>query len=322
MISLSRLSGYFKPLSLMSPRALRVAGVIALLILLVWFVDIGEAITQFRQTDWRWLIPGFIVIQVQVVLSAMRWKLTLNRLGQAITGKRAIAEYYLATVVNLSLPGGITGDAARVYRNRRPEALSVSVHGVMIERLAGQVALLLVSIAGWLTWPLLMRGSLPVFGLRILLSTLLIILIIALTLWLVIRFAPDKITKSVIEFGPALHAAWFSDRQWIMQGVLSICIVLTYLLAFLFSSYAVQAPLTISATITIVPLVLMSMLIPLSIGGWGIREAAAAVLWPLVGLSSEAGIATSVVYALISLFACLPGLLLVLAGRHFRSPKN
>lgn len=316
MVSLERLSRYLTPLIPAKPQALRFAGVAALLIMLFWFIDVGEAIAQLKQTDWRWLIPAFIVIQLQIVLSAIRWKVTLGRLGQSITAKRAIGEYFLATVVNLSLPGGVGGDAARAYRNRQPEALSVSVHGVLIERLAGQVALLLVSISGWLLWPLLMQGSLPAFALRTFVGTLLLVLLISVSLWVVVRYAPDKITRSVVDFGPALHAAWISDRQWIVQGVLSLGIVCTYLLVFLFSSYAVQAPLTVFATITIVPLVLLSMLIPLSIGGWGIREAAAAVLWPFVGLSSEAGIATSVVYALVSLFACLPGTLLIVSGKR------
>lgn len=278
---------------------------------MAWFIDVGKAVALLKQTDWRWLIPAFVVVQVQVVLSALRWQITANRLGQSLTIGRAIAEYYLATVANLSLPGGVTGDAARVYRNRQPLALSVSVHSVLIERLAGQIALLVVSIVGWLLWPVLMQGGVPEFGLRILGTAVASLVLIALFIGLIIRFAPDWITRSVVDFGPALYTTWCSDRQWIVQSVLSLAIVMTYLLVFLFSSYAVQVPLSFSAMITIVPLVLLSMVIPLSIGGWGIREAAAAIVWPLAGLSSEAGIATSVVYALISLFACLPGLLLL-----------
>jgi len=281
-------------------------------LLVAWFVDISAAISQLKQTDWRWLVPACLLVQVQVVLSALRWKITANRLGQSLNTGRAISEYYLATVANLSLPGGITGDAARVYRNRQPQELSVSVHSVMIERLTGQIALLLVSIVGWLLWPVLMHGGVPEFGLRVLVITFALMLLIILSIVLIIRFAPDWITRTVVDFGPALHIVLLADRQWIVQSVLSLSVVISYMLVFLFSSYAVQVPLTLPAVLTIVPLVLLSMAIPLSIGGWGIREAAAAVLWPLAGMSSEAGIATSIVYALVSLFACLPGLLLLL----------
>ncbi|MFK7857401.1 MAG: YbhN family protein [Granulosicoccus sp.] len=307
-----RVSRYVSSLSPAIIKYLRAFAAAIVLLLVAWFIDVGEAVDQLKQTDWRWLIPAFVLVQVQVVLSALRWKITAERLGQSLATGRAISEYYLATVANLSLPGGLTGDAARVYRNRQPLALSVSVHSVIIERLAGQIALLAVSIGGWLLWPVLMQGGMPEFGLRVLSITLAIVVLIALSILLILRFAPDWITRFVVDFGPSLYSAWWSDRQWIVQSVLSLAIVLTYMFVFLFSSYAVQVPLSLPAMLTIVPLVLLSMLIPLSIGGWGIREAAAAILWPLAGLSSEAGIATSVVYALISLFACLPGLLLLM----------
>ena len=294
-------------------RLSRVFATVAILLLLAWFVDVDEALSLLRQSDWRWLIPVVLVIQFQVVLSAIRWKITAGRLGQSLTLRRAVSEYYLATVANMSLPGGIIGDAARVYRNREPGSLSVSVHGVVLERVAGQIALLLIVIIGWLCWPLLMQGSVPAFGIQVLGTTALLLILAGIGCYLLVKFAPDRITRTVLDFGPALYAAWWSDRQWLVQGILSIVIVSSYLLVFLLCSYAVQVPLPFSAVVTIVPLVLLSMLIPLSVGGWGIREAAAAVLWPVAGLSAEAGIATSIVYALLSLAGSLPGLLLWLA---------
>ncbi|MFK7993815.1 MAG: lysylphosphatidylglycerol synthase transmembrane domain-containing protein [Granulosicoccus sp.] len=309
MASRNPLFRFFDALSPTVVRILRIFAAAGLLFLVAWFVDITEAVNQLKQTDWRWLVPACILVQFQVVLSAVRWKITANRLGQPLTARRAISEYYLATFANLSLPGGITGDAARVYRNRQPRALDISVHSVMIERLAGQIALLVVSIVGWMAWPVIMQGGVPEFGGRVLGVALVLILLVVLSIILIIRFAPDWMTRFVVNFGPALYCAWLADRQWIVQSVLSLAIVLTYVLVFLLSSYAVQVPLPLTAMVTIVPLVLLSMVIPLSIGGWGIREASAAVLWPLAGLSSEAGIATSVVYALVSLIACLPGLL-------------
>ena len=275
----------------------------------------GEAISQLQRTDWRWLLPAFAVVQLQIVLSAVRWKITAHRLGQDLTFRRAISEYYLATFANLSLPGGVSGDAARVYRNRQTPTLSVAVHGVMLERLAGQVALLVTCLVGFVLWPVLMHGGAPAFGSKVLLSTVAMIGLVAALAALLIRWAPERITRAVRNFGPAMRVAWWSDKQWIVQGVLSLAVLATYLLVFLFSSYAVQAPLPVAALLTIVPLVLLSMMIPLSIGGWGIREAAAAVLWPFAALSAESGIATSVVYALVSMLGCLPGLALLFSLR-------
>ena len=315
MMTYHRVLNYFKTLSPRTVKALQGASAVILLIAVAWFVDVGNAVTLLRQTDWRWLIPAVLMVQLQIVLSAWRWQITAARLCQVFPLRRAVSEYYLATVANLSLPGGVAGDAARVYRNRQSGVLSVAVHSVVLERLAGQLALFVVSVVGWLMWPLLMQTSVPEFGIRVLAITFGLIVLIGVGILISIKFAPNWIAKAILNFGPAFRSAWWSDRQWLVQGVLSLSIVLTYALVFLFSSYAISAPLPLPAVVSIVPLVLLSMLIPISVGGWGIREAAAAVLWPLAGLSSEAGVATSIIYALISLVACVPGLLLLFKSR-------
>lgn len=282
-----------------------------LVALALWLLDPQMALAQLSKTDWRWLLPALLIVQVQVALSALRWKLTANRLGQALGMRRAIAEYYLATVGNLSLPGGVTGDAARVYRNNHPQALGVAVHGVLLERLSGQLALLVVSVFGWLLWPWLMQAHVPGLGMRVLSVAFALLVLLTVLCIMVERFAPKRVGDKIRELGLATRRAWLADRQWIVQSVLSLGVVFTYMLVFLLSSYAVGAPLPLPAVVSIVPLVLLSMVIPLSVGGWGIREAAAAILWPFVGLSAESGVITSVVYALVSLLGCLPGLILL-----------
>ncbi|MAM09080.1 MAG: hypothetical protein CML23_01180 [Rhizobiaceae bacterium] len=65
----------------------------------------------------------------------------------------------------------------------------------------------------------------------------------------------------------------------------------------------------------------MTMLIPAGAGGWGTREAAAAALWPLFGLTSAEGLSASLLYGLISLFGVAPQGLVLLAVtlRHRRA---
>ena len=61
-------------------------------------------------------------------------------------------------------------------------------------------------------------------------------------------------------------------------------------------------------------LVLLAMTIPLSIGGWGPREGAAAWLFTMAGLSAAQGVSTSVVYGVLSLVASLPGAVVLLVA--------
>ena len=53
--------------------------------------------------------------------------------------------------------------------------------------------------------------------------------------------------------------------------------------------------------------VLVTMLFPVTIAGWGIREGAAAMLWGAVGFTVVDGVAISVGYGFLALFSSLPG---------------
>ena len=253
------------------------------------------------------MLACFVIVQIQVVLSAVRWQVTAVRLGQSLSVPRAVREYYLATLGNLSLPGGITGDAARVYRNRQAGGVGVSAQSVLIERLAGQLALLAVTFSGWLLWPVLMGGAAPALGGKLVLTAVLLIAVALVVVRLIMRFASSRVAGFLCTLGPALQYVWWADRQWLVQGLLSLCVVATYLAVFAACALALQQPLPFVGVMTIVPLVLLSMIIPISIGGWGVREAVAASLWPLLGLSPEAGVASSVLYGLASMVATVPG---------------
>ena len=67
--------------------------------------------------------------------------------------------------------------------------------------------------------------------------------------------------------------------------------------------------------------VLMSMLIPVSIAGWGVREATAAGLWIVVGLTAEDGVAISAAYGLLVLLSSLPGALFLLTAGRDRTER-
>ncbi|MFK7890675.1 MAG: lysylphosphatidylglycerol synthase transmembrane domain-containing protein [Granulosicoccus sp.] len=295
---------------------------IAVLCLLFAFVDVKQSFTLLWEVQPLWTIAAILMVQVQIILSAQRWRLTAKRLGLQIGILRSICEYYLGTLANMVLPGGVVGDASRIYRNRQPDGLAVSAHAVVLERTAGQIALFFITLAGCVLWPVFMRSSFPQFGLWLLIVTLSLLALVGLCIYLLVRFAPKALSRFLVDFGPSIQIAWLADRQWIRQAVLSIGIVFTYLLIFFFSALAVGEPLSVVATLTVVPLVLLSMVVPVSVGGWGIREAAAASLWPIVGLSSEAGVATSIVYALVTIIGCLPCIGCLLVRRICSSIKQ
>ena len=290
-------------------RYLRWSLVILIVFLIVWLVDIQQTWKILKGTDLRWLAIAFVVVQIQVLLSAIRWWITANRLGQRLGLQRAISEYYLATLANLSLPGCVGGDAALVYRNRVGGSWRSSMMSVTIERMSGQLVLFVATLMGWLLWPLVFEQAAPKHLPQVLGIFFLLCVMVAVIVALFGRFSLS-VKRFIEELSPALKSVWLDELQWLLQSVLSLAIVASYVAVFAICALALSEPLPVAALFTIVPVVLLSMVIPLSVGGWGIRELAAASLWPVVGLTTEAGIASSIAYGLISMVSVIPGALL------------
>ena len=88
--------------------------------------------------------------------------------------------------------------------------------------------------------------------------------------------------------------------------------MVSYVLVFLVSARAVGIETPLGTLVPLIPPVLMTMLIPVSVAGWGVREAAAAALWAGAGLTPEDGAAVSVAYGLLVLVSSAPGLLVLM----------
>lgn len=289
----------------------RASILVGLVLLLVWQVDLGAALRVLQGIDAGTVIIALLGMQLHVLLSAARWRLTAAALGQRLSWPVAIGEYHVAGWLNQVLPGGVSGDVLRVVRNRQPgrdaARWHTPAHAVMLERLAGQLAFAVVAVAGLLCWLATARAGVPSAGLRLAAFVVLGITALAGATALLAHHGSSRLPRFLADFGPALRAAWFGRGLWLVQGALSLAIVACYLAVFALASRAVGAPLDPVSAALILPLALLTMLVPVSVAGWVVREAAAAALWPLAGYSSADGVAASVVYGLVTLVGAAPG---------------
>jgi hypothetical protein len=109
--------------------------------------------------------------------------------------------------------------------------------------------------------------------------------------------------------GHDLHRSLFSSSVWPRQLGGSLLVVISYALVFVCAARAIGVTLPAATLLALVPPVLLAMLVPLSVAGWGIREGTAALVRGLVGLPPAQGVAVSMAYGLLVLLASLPGLL-------------
>jgi uncharacterized membrane protein YbhN (UPF0104 family) len=287
------------------------AGIFAIL----WFAADGrEAMRLLAHANPVWIAAAILALTVQTVLSALRWRLTASRLGIAVSGRRAISEYYLSQVINQSLPGGMVGDAARAVRSRAQAGLAKAGQAVVLERLMGQVVMFLVLACAFaVTW--LAPGGLVWPAAIALPLALTIAAGFALPpLLLSAKRLPGALGRWAAILHGIIHTGILQPGTLGRQVLLSIGTAACNLAAFAFCAKAVGATLPVGSVLAIVPLVLFTMLIPISFSGWGLREGAAAALFPLAGATAAQGFATSVAFGLVFIVAVLPGLVPLLLG--------
>lgn len=295
---------------------------LALLGLVAWHLDtqaLAQRLAQMVQSPGAlWVILASLAAGlVQVAVSAWRWRYTLGRLGVPMAWRSAMAEYYLATFLNQVLPGGVMGDAHRAWRSVLSTGQRVSAaHAVVIERFSGQLALAAV-VAPAMVWLWLGRGeprleggtaSSQGFGP----GALSVVLLLALGLfWLLGRsgFCQGWLSRFR---GDVVQALW----RWpaiALQGISSLAVVASYLSVFVMLAWQAGFVADFGAGVlwaALGSLLLLSMVLPVTVAGWGVREGAAAVLWPWAGLPAEQGVAVSLSYGVMVLLASLPGLLM------------
>lgn len=297
-------------------RLLQLLLAIALLVLLWRLVEGEQALRLLGSADPIWLVASLGVISLQGILSALRWRLTAGQLGLKLSRGKALREYYLAQIVNQALPGGILGDAGRALRSRAPAGLLVSSQAVLLERIAGQVALFVLMGAALLVtslmpngvdWPRWLLLSLALLALTLIAFTAMLLLIARKDSGRTARFLRGLGSSSRLAFLPA-EVLW---RQILLSLGTAVCNVA----GFVFAAWAIGFQLSFLVALTIVPMILLAMLLPLTISGWGLREGVAVALFPLVGATATQGLVTSVAFGLICLSAALPGLLFTRSGQ-------
>lgn len=296
----------------MTMKLLRIAVALTLLVLLWQTVDGPAAMDLLLHADPVWLLAAVLALTAQTFLSALRWVLTAGALGQVIPKAHAVREYYLSQIVNQSLPGGVLGDAGRALRARHVGGLKRAGQAVIFERLAGQLALLVVTVTTiGLVWLLPGGIVLPGWVPQGVGAALAGLVVLACVAWGVSRSgitAGRHLREWIQDFAKAVLAPSVLPRQ----VLLSLGTTALNLLAFALCARATGTALPLTSIMIVVPLILFTMLVPISVSGWGLREGAASALFPAIGATATEGFAASFAFGLVFMVSVLPALPFVL----------
>ena len=141
----------------------RFVGPAAVLAVLVWRLGTGAFVDGIRTVNGGALAAAAGLLALTTVCSAWRWKIVARGLGVELSLPAAVAAYYRAVFLNLTLPGGVVGDVHRgVSHGREVSDVGRALRAVAWERVAGQLVQALLTVVVLLALPSPVRSSMPV----------------------------------------------------------------------------------------------------------------------------------------------------------------
>jgi uncharacterized membrane protein YbhN (UPF0104 family) len=303
------------------PSVLRlVAGVTVL-----WFLgrELGAAPFEdgLRAVTWQGIVAAATLTALTTVCSAWRWQVVARALGADIGLPRATGAYYRSLFLNSVLPGGILGDVHRaVTQGRRSGDVAQGVRAVGWERLYGQVIQAVVTAVVLLTLPSPVRPALPyvLAGIAVVAGCAVLVVSVAARLG---RSRPARAAQAI---AADLRRGLLVGGVWPQLTLASVLVVAGHTATFVIAARIAGSTAPLGELIALLMVIQIAAGIPLSIGGWGPREGAAAWAFAVAGLGAANGVTVSTLYAVLMLAAVTPGagLLLTDAVRRRRGREH
>ena len=276
-----------------------------------------------------WLLLVALVLYLgAITLGCLKWKMLLAPLGIDTPFSSLLAFTFVGLFFGNVLPSNLGGDVVRAYDlaagTRRPEDAAISV---LVDRLMGLVAFFAAAVIMAVVTLLLLGGSLELeqivlwvllgfgvllFGLALLFSRRLTTrgaFLFELPILNAFRPAALRIFRALQvyrnSYGTLVRALSVSFGVMLVSSVVQLTI-----------SRALGLDIPVLYFFLFNPLIAFVLVVPISVNGIGLKEAAFVFFFGLVGVSQSAALSISLVFHAIIVASSLPGGVLWLRRRN------
>ena len=300
---------------------LRLAAGITVLWFLAWQVGAAPFEDGLRAVTWQAVVAAVTLTALTTACSAWRWRVVARALGVGIGLPGAACAYYRSLFLNSVLPGGVLGDVHRaVTHGRRAGDVVRGLRAVAWERLWGQAIQAVVAVVVLLALPSPVRPALP----YVLLGVVGAAGCAALAVRGAARRGRPRVARAARAVSADLRRGLLAPDVWPQLTVASVLVVAGHTATFVIAARVAGCTAPLGELVALLMVVQTAVVIPLSIGGWGLREGAAAWAFAAAGLGAAAGVTVATLYAVLMLAAVAPGagLLLGDAAHRRRGPGH
>jgi len=259
------------------------------------------------------LAAAVAVTAVGVVLSAIRWQRVLAALDAPAGLPTLTAHYFAGLFVSNFLPSTVGGDVLRITRlSAANGSRPTSFASIVIERLSGWVVLPVITLVGLVVDPGLRGlGTASRVAEAISIGTLLLlggVLVAASHPRVGGRMGRSEGWR---RFVAAVHLGLVRFRERPGASVEVLAAGFAYQLAVVAAAFLAAAALGLgvgwTAMLAFMPAVAIVQVLPITIGGLGVREGAFVLFLHPLGVATHSAVALGVLVYAVNLVASLAG---------------
>jgi len=286
--------------------ALRLAVSAALILLVCRRIDLHGLAGQFAAQSPVWVIAAAIVTLAQIGLAALRWQQILLGLGIRAPTETVLSVSYTASFFNAWLLGTMGGDVARaVLAPPGARGRAVIVHSVLLDRIVTFAGI------GYVILPITLLGTGPLaHSLPLMVALIAALLPLALLPFLVplVRFIGQRMPFFWLAAG--LGDSWSELQRARHRLAATQAIAVLSALALALTPWCLARAQSLDVSfadfLMLMPPVVLLTGLPISVGGWGVREGAMIAALATVGVGASTATLLSVQIGALAAVLSIP----------------
>ncbi|MCP4293239.1 MAG: flippase-like domain-containing protein [bacterium] len=292
------------------------------------FAEIKKVV---QNPNWGILGGAFVVYAISAVGGAMQWSWILKTAGIETPAAEMRRLYFVGLFFNNFLPANIGGDAYKIVDLGRKENRALGVFcSTFLDRLIGLTALTSLAVV-FLVLASMQGIALPKAALLLIPATVALVALLAILLsnrlgqmvpeffngrgWVKPGRWLHDVSSELVQFRPRVK--WLNMIFLFSVGIQFLRIA-THIIVALGLGLALGWEQMVQLMV-LVPMIALSLILPITINGIGLRESVSAQLLVFSGLATSEVVAMEDVAYLIQVIFSLLGGVLLLAGQRNRS---
>jgi len=298
---------------------------LVLLFLALRKIDIKDLTSRLDYESIGWLALALLLTVFQIAVSALRWREVSTECGVPLTIAQVFRFNLIGSFFNQTLPSSIGGDAMRIWLVQRSGSnWRTATYSVFVDRAIGLIALAIIVVAT-LPWSYQLisddhgRYALLFVDLAALAAGAGFLIFGRLPWpWLTKRWH----SRHIFGCSNVANRLIFNAKSGPKIAGLSILVhVLTVTIAWC-AARSIGAPVSFWQVFQLIPPVILITMIPVSIAGWGVREASMGLAFGYAGLMTSEGVNVSLLFGGVTfLIGALGGFAWVLSPEKSAQPS-